>query len=155
MTRSFRIGNLWLGGGAPITVQSMTNTRTADYDATLAQVVRLAEAGADVVRVTLNEKEAVEPFARLCAASPVPIVADIHYDHKLAIDAIEAGAAKIRLNPGNLYNEVYVRQVAEACKCHCVGVRVGVNAGSLPKDAEGAYVAEKMVNSAIRHARAL
>ena len=131
-----------------MTVQSMTNTRTADFDATYAQVLALQKAGADIVRVTVNNKEALPSFARLCKVSPVPIVADIHYDHKLAIDAIEAGAHKIRLNPGNLYDEVYVRQVAEACMAWDIGVRIGVNGGSLPKYTEGNTLAEKMANAA-------
>ncbi len=155
MTRWFNVKNVPLGGGHPITVQSMTNTRTADFDATFAQVERLADAGCDIVRVTLNEQAAVASFARLCRESKVPIVADIHYDHRLALAAVEAGAAKIRINPGNLADEIAVRQVAEACLCHGIGIRIGVNAGSLSADAEGQTIPEKMVHSALRQAAML
>lgn len=155
MTRGFRVHNVMLGGGAPVSVQSMTNTRTADYAATFDMVCSLAEAGADIVRVTLNEHGAVEAFAQLCATSPVPIVADIHYDYRLALKAAHAGAAKIRLNPGNLNDANEVRQVAEACLRAGIGVRIGVNAGSLQQDIEGADVAEKMVASALGQAASL
>ena len=135
-----------------MTVQSMTNTRTEDFDATYAQVLALQKAGADIVRVTVNTQDAVPAFARLCKVSPVPIVADIHYDQRLAIAAIEAGADKIRLNPGNLNDLVYVRQVAEACMAWDIGVRIGVNSGSLAADARGDTLAEKMAFSAIEYA---
>ena len=154
MTRRFRVKNIWLGGGAPVTVQSMTNTRTADFDATYAQVKRLHQAGADIVRVTLNTADAVPAFAELCRVSPVPIVADIHYDHRLALAAVEAGAHKIRLNPGNLRDEIYLRQVIEACMAYDIGLRIGVNGGSLPAEAQGDTLAEKMAWSALDLARA-
>ncbi|MBQ4444492.1 MAG: flavodoxin-dependent (E)-4-hydroxy-3-methylbut-2-enyl-diphosphate synthase [Clostridia bacterium] len=153
MTRRFDIKTVPIGGGAPVTVQSMTNTRTADFDATLSQVNRLYRAGADIVRVTLNERGAVESFRRLCAESPVPIVADIHFDYRLALAAVEAGAAKVRVNPGNLQGEDHVKAVAEACVAKGIGVRIGVNAGSLPTDATGDTLAEKMVTVALDEAR--
>ena len=153
MTRRFYVGQIPLGGGAPVTVQSMTNTRTADFDATSAQVQALHKAGADIVRVTLNEQASVPAFAALCAVSPVPIVADIHYDYRLALAAIEAGAAKIRINPGNMRDAEGVRCVAEACQNADIGVRIGVNAGSLPALDDGADEAERMVQCALEDAR--
>ena len=102
LTRRVMVGDVPIGGGAPVVVQSMTCTPTTDADATLAQVRVLAEAGCDLVRVTVPSKEALEPFARVCDESPVPIVADIHFDYRLAIGAVRAGAAKLRINPGNI-----------------------------------------------------
>ena len=150
--RRILVGNVPIGDGAPISVQSMTNTPTADYDATLRQVLALAEAGCDIVRVTVNDRAVLPAFARLCAASPVPIVADIHYDYRLALAAIDAGAAKIRLNPGNLAEESQVAEVARAATARHIPIRIGVNGGSLPKDVEGESVAERMVYSALRQA---
>ena len=153
--RSISVGNIVIGNGNPISIQSMTNTPTADFDATLRQVVALRNAGCDIVRVTVNDNSVLPAFARLVEESPLPIVADIHYDYRLALAAIEAGAAKIRINPGNLENENAVRAIAHACIEKSIPIRIGVNGGSLSDDAVGDSIAQKMVYSALKQAKQL
>lgn len=131
LTRVVNVGGVQIGGGAPVVVQSMTCTRTTDADATLAQARALVDAGCDVVRVSVPTKDAIEPFARICAESPVPIIADIHFDHRLAIGAVKAGAAKLRINPGNIGSWERVDAVIDAAGEAGAAIRIGVNAGSL------------------------
>ncbi len=132
-TRRVMVGSVPIGGGSPVVVQSMTCTPTVDADATLAQVNALVDAGCDLVRVTVASKEALEPFARICRESPVPIVADIHFDYRLAIGAVRAGAAKLRINPGNIGDWERVDAVIDAAGEAGAAIRIGVNAGSLDK----------------------
>ena len=138
-TRQIRVGDVPVGGGAPITVQSMTTTKTADVDGTLAQIYALAAAGADIVRCTCNEEEAAEGLARIVPRSPVPIVADIHFHHRLALAALEAGVACLRLNPGNIRKPERIKAVASEAKDRGVPIRIGVNAGSLDPAIEKQY----------------
>ena len=128
------VGGVQIGGGAPVVVQSMTCTDTADAQATLAQVCALAQAGCDIVRVSVPTEAALEGFRTICAESPVPIVADIHFNHKLAIGAVEAGAAKLRINPGNIGDWAKVDAVIDAAGAAGCAIRIGVNAGSLEQD---------------------
>jgi len=130
-TRQIHVGTVAVGGGAPISVQSMTITKTADVEGTLAQIYALASAGADIVRCTCNEEEAAEGLAHIVPRSPVPIVADIHFHHEMALAALEAGVQGLRLNPGNLRKEAEIKQVAQEAKDRGVPIRIGVNAGSL------------------------
>ena len=142
-----------MGGGAPISVQSMTVTKTADVEGTLAQIYDLAGAGADIVRCTCNEEEAAEGLARIVPRSPVPIVADIHFQYKLALASLEAGVACLRLNPGNIRKPEHIKLVAEEAKARSVPIRIGVNAGSLdPKlyEKHGGATPEALVESAQR-----
>ena len=122
-----------MGGGAPVSVQSMTNTDTADVEATLSQIRALTVAGADIVRVSVYNEACAEAVRALVDGSPVPLVADIHFDHRLAIQAVENGIAKVRINPGNIGGEARVRELADCLKMHHVPVRIGVNTGSLEK----------------------
>ena len=130
-TRQIHVGAVAVGGDAPVTVQSMTTTKTADAEATLAQIYALAAAGADIVRCTCNEEAAAEGLARIVPRSPVPVIADIHFHHEMALAALEAGVQGLRLNPGNLRKEVEIKQVAAEAKDRGVPIRIGVNAGSL------------------------
>lgn len=132
-TRRVMVGSVPLGGGSPVVVQSMTCTPTVDADATLAQVNALVGAGCDLVRVTVPSREALGPFERICRESPVPIVADIHFDYRLAIGAVRAGAAKLRINPGNIGDWERVDAVIDAAGEAGAAIRIGVNAGSLDK----------------------
>jgi (E)-4-hydroxy-3-methylbut-2-enyl-diphosphate synthase len=129
-TRPVLVGAVPIGGGAPISVQSMTNTDTRDAEATLAQIARLAEVGCEIVRVAIPRADAIDGFAEICAASPLPVVADIHFDHTLAIEAARRGAAKLRINPGNIGSLDRVDAVIEAAGEAGIPVRIGVNAGS-------------------------
>jgi len=140
-----------VGGDAPITVQSMTTTKTADVEGTLAQIYALAAAGADIVRCTCNEEEAAEGLAHIVPRSPVPIIADIHFHHEMALGALEAGVHGLRLNPGNLRKEAEIKQVAGEAKDRGVPIRIGVNAGSLHPDLYKRYggaTPEALVESA-------
>lgn len=132
-TRRVMVGSVPLGGGSPVVVQSMTCTPTVDADATLAQVNALVDAGCDLVRVTVPSREALGPFERICRESPVPIVADIHFDYRLAIGAVRAGAVKLRINPGNIGDWERVDAVIDAAGEAGAAIRIGVNAGSLDK----------------------
>jgi (E)-4-hydroxy-3-methylbut-2-enyl-diphosphate synthase len=157
-TRQVKVGNVPIGGEAPIAVQSMTTTETADATATLAQIRALAEAGADVVRVAVPKKEDAAALPEIVRASPVPLVADIHFDWRLALAALSAGIHAIRLNPGNIGSRERVREVVRAARERKVPIRIGVNAGSLEKDIvekHGWPTAEGMVESAERHIRFL
>src|SRR5579872_4762757 len=130
-TRQIHVGDVAVGGGAPVSVQSMTVTKTADVEATLTQIYALAAAGADIVRCTCNEEEAAEGLAHIVPRSPVPIVADVHFHHEMALAALEAGVHGLRLNPGNLRKEAEIKLVASEAKDRGVPIRIGVNAGSL------------------------
>jgi len=134
VTSQVMVGDVPVGGGAPITVQSMTVTRTADHEATLQQIYDLAMAGADIVRCTCNDLDAAEGLARIVPRSPVPIVADIHHNHKMALAALEAGVQCLRLNPGNIRNPDHIRTVAAEARDRGVPIRIGVNGGSLHPD---------------------
>jgi len=150
-TRRVMVGSVPVGDGAPITVQSMTITKTADVEGTLAQIYALKAAGADIVRCTCNEKEAAEGLARIVPRSPVPIVADIHFHVEMALAALEAGVDCLRLNPGNLRKPEEIKLIARECKDRGVPVRIGVNAGSLDKrlmDKYGSATPEALVESA-------
>ena len=150
-TRQIRVGNVAVGGGAPITVQSMTITKTADVEATLAQVYALAAAGADIVRCTCNEQAAAEGLARIVPRSPVPIVADVHFHHEMALAALEAGVHGLRLNPGSLRKPEEIKQIAAEARDRGVPIRIGVNAGSLHPDLYKRYggaTPEALVESA-------
>ncbi len=150
-TRQIRVGTVAVGGDAPVTVQSMTTTKTADAEATLSQIYALAAAGADIVRCTCNEEAAAEGLARIVPRSPVPIIADIHFHHEMALAALEAGVQGLRLNPGNLRKEAEIKQVATEAKDRGVPIRIGVNAGSLHPDLYkrfGGATPEALVESA-------
>jgi (E)-4-hydroxy-3-methylbut-2-enyl-diphosphate synthase len=150
-TRQVMVGKVPVGGGAPITLQSMTITKTGDVDGTLNQIYALAAAGADIVRCTCNDREAAEGLARIVPRSPVPIVADIHFHVEMALAALEAGVDCLRLNPGNLRKPEEIKLVARECKDRGVPVRIGVNAGSLDKrlrDKYGSPTPEALVESA-------
>src|SRR5882724_10734078 len=125
------VGAVPVGGDAPVSIQSMTTTKTADVDGTLAQIYALAAAGCDIVRCTCNEEEAAEGLAHIVPRSPVPVIADIHFQYKLALAAIEAGVQALRLNPGNIRKPEHIKAVAAAAKEHGLPIRIGVNAGSL------------------------
>ena len=157
-TTQIKVGKVGVGSDYPVSVQSMTTTKTRDTDETLGQVYELANNGADIVRVTCNEIEAAESLVKICARSPVPIVADIHFQYKLALAAIEAGVHGLRLNPGNIRNEQQIKEVAKECLKADIPIRIGVNAGSLDKDILEKYgdsVPEALVESAMLEARYL
>ena len=150
-TRQIHVGEVPVGGAAPVTVQSMTTTKTADAEGTLSQIYALAAAGADLVRCTCNEEAAAEGLARIVPRSPVPIIADIHFHHEMALAALEAGVHGLRLNPGNLRKEAEIKQVAAEAKDRGVPIRIGVNAGSLHPDLYkrfGGATPEALVESA-------
>src|SRR3990170_7150860 len=132
-TRQIDVGGVKIGGGAPVAVQSMTKTETADYDATLEQIRKIADAGADLVRVAVPRDDDVEALKRLVVESPIPVIADIHFNHTLALKAIDAGAHCIRLNPGNIGGPEKVAEVADKARAAGTPMRIGVNSGSLPK----------------------
>ncbi len=151
-TRRIMVGDVAVGGDAPITVQSMTTTKTADVEGTLQQIYALAAAGCDIVRCTCNEVEAAEGLAQIVPRSPVPIIADIHHQYRMALAALDAGVQGLRLNPGNIRRPEHIKAVAEACRDRQVPIRIGVNGGSLdPKLYEkhgGRVTPEAMVESA-------
>ena len=151
-SRRLNVGDVPIGDGAPVAVQSMTTTKTANVDATLAQVYALAGSGADIVRITCNDVDAATALAEIVPRSPVPIIADIHFQYRLALAALEAGVAGLRLNPGNIRKEDHIKTVAKAASAAGVPIRVGVNAGSLDRDLLeefGAPVPEALVRSAL------
>lgn len=157
-TRKVSIGGQVIGGGNPILIQSMTNTKTDDVDATVAQILKLEKAGCEIIRSTANTPEAAKAFAKIKEQIHIPIVADIHFDYRLAIEAIENGADKIRINPGNIGGEENVRKVVEKAKEYQVPIRVGVNSGSLEADIikkYGKVTAEGIVESALQKATML
>jgi (E)-4-hydroxy-3-methylbut-2-enyl-diphosphate synthase len=152
------VGSVPVGGGAPVSVQSMCTTKTADVDGTLAQVYALAGAGADIVRITCNDVDAAQGLAEIIPRSPVPIIADIHFQYRLALAAMEAGVQGLRLNPGNIRKEDQIKTVAREAKDRGISIRIGVNAGSLDKDLLdrfGAPVPEALVESALTEVRYL
>jgi len=157
-SRKIRVGKVEVGGDAPISVQSMTNTITGDAAATIAQIRALEEAGADIVRVSCPDEDATKALKRIVKAAGVPIVADIHFHYKRAIEAAEAGAACLRINPGNIGSAQRVREVVSAAKDHGCSMRIGVNAGSLEKELLERYgepCPDAMVESALNHAKIL
>jgi (E)-4-hydroxy-3-methylbut-2-enyl-diphosphate synthase len=153
VTRQIHVGDVAVGGDAPVTVQSMTTTKTADVDGTLAQIYALASAGCDIVRCTCNEEAAAEGLAQIVPRSPVPVIADIHFQYKLALAAMEAGVQGLRLNPGNIRKADQVKLVASEAKDRGLPIRIGVNAGSLDPDIaerHGGATPEALVASAQR-----
>ena len=157
-TSQIHVGKVGVGSDFPVSVQSMTTTKTRDTDETLGQIYELANNGADIVRVTCNEIEAAESLVKICTRSPVPIVADIHFQYKLALAAVEAGVHGLRLNPGNIRNEKQIKEVARECFNANIPIRIGVNAGSLDKDILEKYgdaVPEALVESALLEVRYL
>ena len=157
-SRQIMVGNVPVGGDAPIAVQTMTNTDTSDVAATVAQVQAAAEAGADIVRVSTPDKASTKALNEIVRESTVPIVADIHFHYKRAIEAAEAGAACLRINPGNIGDEKRVKEVIQAAKDHGCSIRIGVNAGSLEKhllEKYGEPCPDAMVESGLEHIRIL
>lgn len=154
MTRQISVGGVVIGGGAPVVIQSMLNTKTTDVAASLAQIRKLAAAGCQIARLAVPNMEAARGVAEICRESELPLVADIHFDYKLAIAAAEGGAAKIRINPGNIGGEDRVKAVVEVCKARNIPIRIGVNGGSLEKELLEKYghpSAEALVESAFSH----
>ena len=157
-TKVIQIGNVSIGGGNPIAIQSMTNTRTDDVEATVAQILRLEEAGCEIIRCTVPDEKCAKAIARIKERIHIPLVADIHFDYKMAIAAMENGADKIRINPGNIGGEENVKAVADACRRRGIPIRIGVNAGSLEQrllEKYGHPCPEAMVESAAGHAALL
>ena len=154
MTRQIHVGGIPIGGGAPVVIQSMLNTKTTDVAASLEQIRQLKTAGCQIARLSVQNMEAARGFAEICAESELPLVADIHFDYKLAIAAAEGGASKIRINPGNIGGEDRVKAVVEVCKEKKIPIRIGVNGGSLDKallEKYGHPTAEALVESAFQH----
>ena len=158
MSRQIQVGSVAVGGGAPVSIQSMTNTPTHDVEAILGQIRALAAAGCDIVRVAVPDMAAARAIGALKAASPLPLVADIHFDYRLALEAAAQGIDKIRINPGNIGSPDRVKAVADACRTRGIPIRIGVNGGSLEKDLLakfGGPTPEALVESALGHARLL
>ncbi len=154
MTRQIDVGGVKIGGGAPVVIQSMLNTKTTDVDACLDQIKKLQTAGCQIARLAVPNMKAAESFKEICSQSTLPLVADIHFDYKLAIAAAEGGASKIRINPGNIGGEDRVQAVVEVCKDRKIPIRIGVNGGSLDKkllEKYGHPTAEALVESAFQH----
>lgn len=154
MTRQIHVGGVPIGGGATVAIQSMLNTKTTDVQASLEQIRALAAAGCQIARLSVQNMEAARGFAEICKESPLPLVADIHFDYKLAIAAAEGGASKIRINPGNIGGEDRVKAVVDVCKDKKIPIRIGVNGGSLDKkllEKYGHPTAEALVESAFQH----
>lgn len=157
-TRLVSVGRLTMGGSNPVWVQSMTNTDTRDVESTLKQITALAKAGCDIVRISVYDEACALAVRQLVDRSPVPLVADIHFDHRLAVLAAENGISKLRINPGNIGGEGNVKVLAACAKMHRIPIRIGVNSGSIEKDILAKYggpCAEGMVESALQHARML
>ena len=154
MTRQIQVGGVPIGGGAPVVIQSMLNTKTTDVAASLEQIRRLKSAGCQIARLSVQNMEAARGFAEICKQSELPLVADIHFDYKLAIAAAEGGASKIRINPGNIGGEDRVKAVVDVCKDKHIPIRIGVNGGSLDKrllEKYGHPTAPALVESAFEH----
>ena len=154
MTRQIMVGNVPIGGGAPVAIQSMLNTKTTDVEGSLRQIKQLASAGCQIARLAVPNREAARGFAEICKESPLPLVADIHFDYQLAIAAAEGGASKIRINPGNIGGEDRVKAVVDVCKEKHIPIRIGVNGGSLDKtllEKYGHPTPEALVESAFQH----
>lgn len=158
MTKQIKVGNVLVGGGAPVSIQSMTNTRTDDVEATLRQIRELAAAGCEIIRVAVPDMAAAKAVGKIKEQCPLPLVVDIHFDYKLALEAIAAGADKVRINPGNIGSEDRVKAVADACRQKNIPIRIGVNGGSLEKPLLAKYggvCPEAMVESAFGHIKLL
>lgn len=158
LTRQIQVGKIKIGGGAPISVQSMTNTKTTDTKATVEQILKLQEAGCEIVRLAVPDIDAAKNLSNIIPEVDVPIVADIHFDYKLALESIERGVAALRLNPGNIGNPAHVREVVAAAKAKKIPIRIGVNAGSVSGKIlkkYGGITAEGLVESALEHVRIL
>ncbi len=154
MTRQIHVGGIPIGGGAPVVIQSMLNTKTTDVEGSLEQIRRLQAAGCQIARLAVPDQKSAEGFREICAASPLPLVADIHFDYKLAIASALGGAAKIRINPGNIGGQDRVKAVVEVCRDRNIPIRIGVNGGSLDKallEKYGSPTAEALVESAFSH----
>ena len=154
MTRQINVGGVLIGGGAPVVIQSMLNTKTTDVACSLAQIRELKAAGCQIARLSVQNMEAARTFADICKESELPLVADIHFDYKLAIAAAEGGASKIRINPGNIGGEDRVKAVVDVCRDKKIPIRIGVNGGSLDKrllEKYGHPTAEALVESAFEH----
>ena len=154
MTRQIQVGGVAVGGGAPVSIQSMLNTKTTDVEGSLSQIRALAAAGCEIARLAVPDMEAAAGFGKIAAAASLPLVADIHFDYRLAIAAAEGGAAKIRINPGNIGGEDRVKAVVDCCKAHHIPIRIGVNGGSLDKALLHKYghpTPEALVESAFSH----
>ena len=154
MTRQISVGGVKIGGGAPVSIQSMLNRPNTDIDGCLAQIAELKDAGCEIVRLSVLDEEAAVAFAKIAEKSTLPLVADIHFDYRLAIAAAEGGAAKIRINPGNIGSEDRVKAVVDCCKAHHIPIRIGVNGGSLDKKLLEQYshpTPEALVESAFSH----
>ncbi len=154
MTRQINVGGVPIGGGAPVAIQSMLNTKTTDVEGSLNQIKELYTAGCQIARLAVPNMESARSFAQICKESPLPLVADIHFDYKLAIAAAEGGAAKIRINPGNIGGEDRVKAVVDVCKDRKIPIRIGVNGGSLDKrllEKHGHPTAQALVESAFSH----
>ncbi len=157
-SRQIMVGSVAVGGDAPISVQTMTNTETTDVDATVAQIECAAKVGADIVRVSIPSMEAAEAFGEIKKRSPVPLITDIHFDYKIALRVAELGADCLRINPGNIGREDRVQAVVQSAKDHGIPIRIGVNAGSLEKDLQKKYgepTPDALVESALRHVEIL
>ena len=157
-SRAIRLGPLAIGGGAPVMVQSMTNTDTRDVEATTAQIARLVKRGCEAVRLAVPDEAAVKALAAIRAASPVPLIADIHFDYRLAVAALESGLEGLRINPGNIGPAEHVDRVVDAAKAHDAVIRIGVNSGSVEKELLRRYggpCPQAMVESALNHVRLL
>ena len=158
MSKQIIAGGVAIGGGAPVTIQSMCNTHTEDAKATIAQIHALEEAGCEIVRVTVPNMEAAHALSEIKENISIPLVADIHFDYRLAVEAAARGADKIRINPGNIGGDDRVKAVVDACREHKVPIRIGVNGGSLEKELLAKYgrvTPEALVESALRHVRLL
>ncbi|HBN62093.1 MAG TPA: 4-hydroxy-3-methylbut-2-en-1-yl diphosphate synthase, partial [Halomonas sp.] len=154
LSRQIHVGNVAVGGDAPISVQSMTNTNTLDVDATVGQIQQLEKAGADIVRVSVPDMDAAEAFGKIKQRVAIPLVADIHFDYKIALRVAELGVDCLRINPGNIGREDRVRAVVSAARDYGIPIRIGVNAGSLEKDLQKKYgepTPAALVESAMRH----
>ena len=157
-TKQIHVGPVAIGGGAPVAVQSMCNTHTSDARATIEQIARLHDAGCEIIRLAVPDQAAADALPEIVHASPIPVVADIHFDYRLALAAAKAGVHKIRINPGNIGEPDNVRKVAEACRERGIPIRIGVNGGSLEKDLRAKYggvTAEALVESAMGHVKLL
>ena len=158
LTRAIQVGKIKIGGGAPVSVQSMTNTKTTDTESTVAQIIQLQKAGCDIVRLAVPDMSAAKNLGNIISAVDVPIIADIHFDYKLALESINQGVAALRLNPGNIGGAAHVREVVAAAKEKNIPIRIGVNAGSLSRkllQKYGGATAEALVESALEHVKIL
>ena len=152
-TRKILLGSTEVGGDAPISVQSMTNTDTSDAESTIRQIEELSSAGCEIVRVAVKDRECVKELRKIVSSSPIPVVADVHFDYRLAVAAVQSGVQGLRINPGNIGSKRKIEEVVRCARDHGVPIRIGVNAGSLEKDLEAKYgpTVKALVGSALRH----